>query len=79
MDGFSVSLLEFVISSSTTCSSSEKDIKGFIESFELELLLSVLLSKECGLLFVWMWKWVVLLDSKELNGFYVYEKYNLLD
>ena len=49
MDGISVSLLEIVILSSTDCSSSEKNIKGFIESFVLELLLSVLLLKEYGL------------------------------
>ena len=51
VDGISVSLLEVVISSSTKCSSSEKNIKGFIESFVLELLLSVMFSKECGLYF----------------------------
>ena len=49
MDGISVSLLEFVILSSIYCSSSEKDVKGFIESFVLELLLLVILLKECGL------------------------------
>ena len=65
VDGVSVSLLEFVISSSTNCFSSEKDKKGFIESFVLVFLVSVLLS--------------VLLSSKELNGFYVCEKYNHLD
>ena len=46
---YSVSLLKVVISSSINCSLSENDIKGFIEFFVLELLLSVLLSKECGL------------------------------
>ena len=34
--------LEIVISSSTNCSSSEEDTKRFIESFVLELLLSLL-------------------------------------
>ena len=74
MDGISVSLLEFVISSSTNCSSSEKDTEGFIESFVFELLLSVLLSVECGLYFCMKGKMIGSLGSKELNGFYVYEK-----